>query len=59
MPEFEPYVAEWTLIPGKGGVYEISVDGESVFSKVAKGRFPEVDEVRKLIQARLSKKALA
>lgn len=55
LPEFEPYIAEWTLIPGKGGTYELSINGELAFSKMAQGRFPEIDEIRKLIKERLAK----
>ena len=34
-----------TLIKGKGGEFEITVDGTLVFSKKQEGRFPEMDEV--------------
>ena len=37
------------LIPGSGGVYEITLDGRLIFSKKASGRFPEPGEVEKLI----------
>jgi len=33
------------LIASDGGVFEVSVDGKLVFSKKAKGRFPEDEEV--------------
>lgn len=42
--------AEVELIPGAGGVYEISVDGTLVFSKHQAGRFPEPDEVIGLLK---------
>jgi selenoprotein W-related protein len=34
------------IIPGMGGVFEVSLDGELVFSKKQSGRFPEWDEIR-------------
>jgi len=34
-----------TLIPGRGGEFEISVDGVAVFSKKQEGRFPSMEEV--------------
>ncbi|MCY4397064.1 MAG: Rdx family protein [Rhodospirillaceae bacterium] len=37
--------AEVELVKGGGGVFEISLDGEPVFSKKALGRFPEDDEI--------------
>ena len=40
------------LIKGSGGVYEITADGELVFSKKALGRFPDSDdEVIELLRA--------
>jgi selenoprotein W-related protein len=38
------------LIAGSGGVYEISVDGRSIFSKKQLGRFPEDGEIVSLIR---------
>ncbi|MDE0705968.1 MAG: SelT/SelW/SelH family protein [Rhodospirillaceae bacterium] len=37
--------AEIELVKGGGGVFEISLDGELVFSKKALGRFPEDEEI--------------
>lgn len=37
------------LVPSSGGVFEVSRNGESVFSKKALGRFPEWDEIRKAL----------
>ena len=33
------------LVAGSGGVFEVTVDGDLVFSKKAQGRFPEAEEV--------------
>ncbi len=33
-----------TLVKGGGGVFEVTVDGDLVFSKKALGRFPEDSE---------------
>jgi len=33
------------LIPSSGGVFEVVADGELIFSKQARGRFPEEAEV--------------
>ncbi len=40
------------LIKGAGGVFEVKVDGESVFSKAALGRFPDPDEVATSLRER-------
>ena len=36
-------VASLKLVPGKGGVFEVTVDGRSVWSKQATGQFPDQD----------------
>jgi len=33
------------LIPGSGGVFDVTVDGKLIFSKKKVGRFPEVQEI--------------
>jgi selenoprotein W-related protein len=39
------------LVPSRGGVFEISVDGKTIFSKRALDRFPEEGEIVELIRA--------
>jgi selenoprotein W-related protein len=51
--EFEGQVASWTLIPSSGGVFEVRVNGELVFSKKQLGRHAEVEEIRQALAARL------
>ncbi len=34
-----------TLTPGSGGVFEVTVNGQLVFSKKQEGRFPDTEEV--------------
>ena len=41
----EKYGAEVQLVPGVGGVFEITVDGSLKFSKKQTGRFPTDEEV--------------
>lgn len=56
LPQFKWEVEEWQLVPSDGGRFELLVDGELVYSKLATGRFPEVKEavdlVKKQIQAK-------
>jgi selenoprotein W-related protein len=40
------------LIPSKGGVFEVTVDGDLVFSKKELSRHAKAGEVMKLIRAR-------
>ncbi|MCB1126046.1 MAG: Rdx family protein [Verrucomicrobiae bacterium] len=43
--EFKLNLGSVKLIPSTGGVFEISVDGRSVYSKKATGQFPDPDAV--------------
>jgi selenoprotein W-related protein len=45
------------LIRGKGGVFDVEVDGKLVFSKHDLGRFPEPGEVEQAIEKLRSQKA--
>jgi len=40
------------LIRGDGGVFDVVVDGELIFSKHDEGRFPEEDEILAALGAR-------
>jgi selenoprotein W-related protein len=40
-------------VPSGGGVFEVDVDGERIFSKRELGRFPEEGEVLGTVQGRL------
>jgi selenoprotein W-related protein len=42
-----------TLIKSKGGVFEVALDGDLLFSKKAVGRFPTGGEIAELLAARL------
>ena len=42
---------ECTLIPSKGGVFEITVDGRLRWSKKAEGRFPTDGELDAILAA--------
>ena len=41
-----------TLVPGKGGVFDVVVDGKLIYSKHQTGRFPEHAEVLEGLAAR-------
>ena len=38
------------LVPGHGGIYEVVVDGEIVFTNHSEGHIPEHEEVLQKIQ---------
>ncbi|MFQ5879856.1 MAG: SelT/SelW/SelH family protein [Dehalococcoidia bacterium] len=50
---FEQEVGEVALVPGSGGIFEIAVEGETIFSSKKAGRFPAAKEVKELIRGRM------
>jgi len=47
---FDQEIAELTLRPGTGGVFEVRADGELVWSRKEHGRFPEITELKQLVR---------
>jgi selenoprotein W-related protein len=48
-----PRIAVATLRPSGGGRFEVTLDGELLFSKAALGRHPAAGEVAGLVAARI------
>ena len=44
---------EVSLVPGKGGVFEVRLDGETIWSRASEHRFPELPELKQLIRDRI------
>ncbi|RIL04692.1 MAG: selenoprotein [Proteobacteria bacterium] len=51
---FEADLTGVTLVPGRGGVFEVRVGDELVFSRRAAGRFPEAAELKRLVRDRVA-----
>lgn len=51
---FTAEIGEVALIPGTGGVFEVRVDGATVWSRRAEGRFPEMKELKQLVRDRIA-----
>lgn len=51
---FESDLAGVTLIPGSGGVFEVRVGDELVFSRKDAGRFPDAAELKRLVRDRVA-----
>ena len=51
LDKFEHYIESVTVIPGRGGVFEVEVGDELVFSKKELGRHATIDEVIESIDA--------
>ena len=47
---FEQDLYSVSLKPGSGGIFEISLNGQLIFSRKEAGRFPEAKEVKQLIR---------
>jgi selenoprotein W-related protein len=52
--EIEYYIASWTLVPRQGGIFEVTVNGELLFSKKALGRHAEPGEIRQVLLRKLA-----
>jgi selenoprotein W-related protein len=47
---FDQEIAELTLKPGTGGIFEIRANDVSVWSRKDRGRFPEIAELKQLVR---------
>jgi selenoprotein W-related protein len=53
LDRWAPIMRAVELISSSGGTFDISLDGELVFSKKAAGRFPKPGEVAVLLEKKL------
>jgi selenoprotein W-related protein len=51
---FTAELGEVALIPGSGGVFEIRVDGETVWSRREQAGFPDLPELKRLVRDRVA-----
>ena len=51
---FMDELGEVALLPGTGGVFEVRLNGETIFSRKVEGRFPESKELKQLIRDRIA-----
>lgn len=51
---FERELGGVTLCPGSGGVFEVRVDGDVVWSRKDEGRFPELPELKRRVRDRVA-----
>ena len=50
LEEYKTKIDGLTIVPSGGGRFEVTVDGNLIYSKLATGRFPEVAEIKKAIK---------
>jgi selenoprotein W-related protein len=53
LEEFEDRLAELVLVPSSGGAFEVTVDGDLVFSKKSRGSHAELDEILALVRGQV------
>ena len=53
LDEFLIKIEAITLIPSSGGVYEVTIDGDLVYSKVETGEHAEYEQVASPVRERL------
>ncbi len=41
LPKFKQKIARYTLVPSKGGCFELTVGGSLLYSKLETGKFPD------------------
>lgn len=56
LTSFGDTLGEVCLVPQRGGIFAIYVDGELVFDRKTNGRFPEMKEVKQLVRNKVAPK---
>ncbi len=51
---FTDDLGEVALVPGTGGIFEVRVDGETVWSRKQQSRFPEIKELKQIVRDRIA-----
>jgi selenoprotein W-related protein len=47
---FEAEIGEVALVPGTGGIFEIRAEGQLVWSRHERKRFPEIKELKQAVR---------
>lgn len=55
LPQVKRRIGRLTLIPSKGGCFEITVGGTLIYSKLKTGKFPDEAAILKQIEAILDR----
>lgn len=53
--QFGAEIKQLSLVPSSGGVFDVVVDGELLFSRKQQGRFPTNDEIGELLRKKLTR----
>ena len=55
LEEWEGVIGLLEVVPGKGGIFDVHLDGELVFTKSMLGRYPQPDDVLPLLRERIER----
>jgi len=53
-----PLLTVLELVPGTGGIFDVHLDGELLFTKSMIGRYPDPDDVLPLLRERIGDEVL-
>jgi selenoprotein W-related protein len=53
LEEWEGALELLEVVPGRGGIFDVHVDGELLFTKSMLGRYPDPEDVVPLLRERL------
>ena len=51
---FEQELGGVTLVPGRGGIFEVRLEGEMLWSRAGEGRFPQLKELKQRLRDRIA-----
>ncbi len=54
LTSFEKELGEVALVPGSGGIFEVTLDGETLATNRETKRMPEAGEVKRLLRDRIA-----
>ncbi len=54
LTSFEKELGEVALVPSSGGIFEVTLDGETLASNRESKRMPEAGEVKRLLRDRIA-----
>ena len=55
LEEWEGVIDVLEVVPGSGGIFDVHLDDELVFTKAMLGHYPQPDDVLPLLRERITK----
>lgn len=51
---FRDEIGELALVPGAGGVFEVRIGDDVIWSRADQGRFPDIKELKQVVRDRIA-----